>query len=146
VFDVQVPSIESAPLWSFRTLDQNDLGLASALDALRAFVERTGDPNVQQALKRVELQVVPAPSSPSAPAGSLSTVAPLLTGVQSAAGAPAADRQLARDAAAGDPQEAFRSEVKNAVMDAMLDHSRGLDVAPGEWLVVAARSSEDRPP
>src|SRR5207248_1767921 len=59
LFDVEVPSLETAPLWSFRTLDQNDLGLVSALESLRSFIDKTGDLNVQQALKRVELQVAP---------------------------------------------------------------------------------------
>jgi hypothetical protein len=75
-------------------------------------------------------------------------VAPLLAGPRPAGTtAPAPpDRQARGDLGANvDPQEAYRSEIKNALMDAMLDHSRGLDVASGEWLVVAARSSDDRP-
>ena len=31
-------------------------------------------------------------------------------------------------------------------MDAMLDHSRGLEIAPGGWLVVAARRRDERLP
>jgi hypothetical protein len=142
LFDVEVPSLESAPLWSFRTLDQNDLGLVSALDALRTFVEKTGDLNVQQALKRVELQVGPGGTSPS------------LLNVQQVArpdvGAPA----VAPDAAGGrsadrseaNPQEAYRADVKDALMEAMLDYSRGLEIGATEWLTIAARGSDNRPP
>ena len=43
--------------WAVRTLDQNDLGLDSALKQLKAYIEAAGDANSQQALKRVELQV-----------------------------------------------------------------------------------------
>jgi hypothetical protein len=59
-FDVEVPSFFSTLTWSLRTLDQNDLGLDSALRALQSHVKTTGDPNLEQALKRIELQVNPA--------------------------------------------------------------------------------------
>ena len=58
-FDVAVPMLEGSLTWSFRTLDQNNLGLESALTALRSLVEKSGDTNFEQALKRVELQVAP---------------------------------------------------------------------------------------
>jgi hypothetical protein len=57
-FDVIVPSFNTT-LWSFRTLDQNDLGLNSALKALETYIKEKGNPDVQQALRRVELQVNP---------------------------------------------------------------------------------------
>ena len=38
-FDVVVPSLDTTVLWSIRTLDQNDLGLESALKALQAHVK-----------------------------------------------------------------------------------------------------------
>src|SRR4029077_19641419 len=59
-FDVVVPSFYTTLTWSLRTLDQNDLGLDSALRALQAHVKTSGDPNLEQALKRLELQVNPA--------------------------------------------------------------------------------------
>ena len=59
-FDVVVPSFETTWTWSLRTLDQNDLGLDSALRTLQSHIKTAGDPNLEQALKRVELQVNPA--------------------------------------------------------------------------------------
>src|SRR4029077_20673492 len=59
-FDVVVPSFETTLTWSLRTLDQNDLGLESALRTLQSHVKTDGDPDLQQALKRLELQVGPA--------------------------------------------------------------------------------------
>ena len=56
-FDVAVPMLEGSMTWSLRTLDQNNLGLESALTALRSLVEKSGDTNFEQALKRVELEV-----------------------------------------------------------------------------------------
>ena len=59
-FDIDVPSLETTLFSAFRTLDQNGLGVQSALNQLKAFVQSqaAGDVNLQQALKRVELQVV----------------------------------------------------------------------------------------
>jgi hypothetical protein len=124
-FDVVVPNLEGTMPWVFRTLDQTDLGLESALKILREMVEAQGaDPNVQQALKRIELQV--APFGPTA-------------GIQ-----PSPPReQAAPDPALGNPEEAYRAEVMDALKDAMLNHSRGLNLAPGEWLTVGARRDDN---
>src|SRR5205823_1397563 len=66
-FDVTVPSFNATLTWTLRTLDQNDLGLDSALRTLQAHIKSSGDPNLEQALKRVELQVTPASLTRSAP-------------------------------------------------------------------------------
>ena len=58
-FDVEVPSLDGTLTWSLRTLDQNDLGLQSALAVLKTRINPT-DIDLQQALKRIELQVGPA--------------------------------------------------------------------------------------
>jgi hypothetical protein len=75
-FDVEVPSLEGTLPWSFRTLDQNDLGVDNALRTLRSFVEASAanDVNLQQALKRIELQVTPVGGGP------LSTAVPVAGG------------------------------------------------------------------
>jgi hypothetical protein len=44
-----------------------------------------------------------------------------------------------------DPNEEYRSQVRDALIDAMLEHSRGLNIGAGEILTVAARRSDDRP-
>jgi hypothetical protein len=140
-FDVEVPSFFSTLTWSLRTLDQNDLGLDSALRALQSHVKTTGDPNLEQALKRVELQVNPAvltrttvPDVPDARTltGSVATIAP-------ARAAPSDDPILQ------DPNEAYRAEVMQALKDAMLAHSSSLGIAPTEWLTIAAKGNDDRP-
>ena len=53
---------------------------------------------------------------------------------------PAADPTLSN------PAEAYRTEIREALMDAMLEHSRGLGIASGEWLVIAARGNYERAP
>ena len=59
-FDVVVPSFETSWTVALRTLDQNDLGLDSAIRTLQSHVKTAGDPDLEQALKRIELQVNPA--------------------------------------------------------------------------------------
>jgi hypothetical protein len=139
-FDVLVPSFEGTMPWIIRTLDQNDLGLDSALKALKAYVDTAGDTNLEQALKRIELQVSP-----------MSLAAPRLTGTRRAVDSGTAVSQPPTapvtpiDPILKDPQEAYRGEVKRALMDAMLDHSSSLGLVDGEWLTVAARRNDDRP-
>jgi hypothetical protein len=141
-FDVEVPSLEGTLPWSFRTLDQNDLGLDAALQTLRSYVQSAGnDVNLQQALKRVELQVAPmAGISASQP----STAVAVQASGSAPAPAVAAARPMA-DPVLANPDEAYRTEIREALIDAMLEHSRGLGVGANEWLTVAARRSDDRP-
>jgi hypothetical protein len=158
-FDVQVPDLGGTLAWSFRTLDQNNLDLEAALRTLRAYVAQTAanDVNLQQALKRVELQVTPmsvlvqdqqngataVQASGSAGQGSSADALPPPA---PATAAPAAAMPASfDDPVLSDPDEAYRTEIRDALMDAMLEHSRGLGVGPGEWLTVAARRTEVRP-
>jgi hypothetical protein len=150
-FDVIVPSLDGSLTWSLRTLDQNDLGLQSALTVLKTRISPT-DVDVQQALKRIELQVgptlagltVPAPAVPDA-----RNVTGAAAGVADQA-APAAtpappDPPQPPDPILDDPNEAYREEVIQALVDAMLDHSGPLGIGPNEWVTIAARRNEDRP-
>jgi hypothetical protein len=140
-FDVMVPSFETTWTWSLRTLDQNDLGLDSALRTLQTHVRTEGDPSLEQALKRLELQMNPAllarTSVQDAGAARNTTGAAALAG----AGSPAS----ADDAILADPNEAYRAEVTQALKEAMLAHSSSLGIGPAEWLTIAAKGNDDRP-
>jgi hypothetical protein len=153
-FDVAVPMLEGSMLWSLSTLDQNNLGLQSALSSLRSLVEKSGDTNFEQALKRVELQV--APVSLTGPASALMPGARTLTGSAAIApdpapGAPAPAPAVAAPAAPAvvdpildDPVDAFHTEIRDALMNAMLDHGAALRLAPADLFTIAARGSDDR--
>jgi len=144
-FDVAVPSFEASSLvWSLRTLDQNDLGLQRAVTALEEHVKQQGDASLEQALKRLELQVGPvALARVAAPpvAGARTAVGSAATTTADAA----APQATPPDAILVDPNEAYRAEVIQAIKDAMLDHSSSLAIGAGEWLTVAARGNDDRP-
>jgi hypothetical protein len=137
-FDVTVPAFDASMTWSLRTLDQNDLGLESALKAIQTYVKNSGDVNLEQALRRVELQVNPGTlarsATPQQSAGRTVTA--------SAASTPAV---APADPVLVDPNEAYRTEVLQALKDAMLDHSSSLGIGPTEWLTIAAKGNDDRP-
>ena len=140
-FDVVVPSFETSWTIALRTLDQTDLGLESAIRRLQTHIQTSGDPDLVQALKRLELQVNP----------SLVTrvSAPVVAGARqvtaSAASVPADPPQPVDDPILADPNEAYRTEVTQALKDAMLSHSSSLGIAPTEWLTIAAKGNDDRP-
>jgi hypothetical protein len=132
-FDVEVPSLEGTLPWVFQTLNQNDLDLGNALRALRQAAGT--DVNLQQALKRIELQL--APLTPASPAVTIADV-------RSGATVPALPSQPV-DPILNNPNEAYRSAIREALIDAMLEHTRGLGLGPNELLTVAARRTDDRP-
>ena len=141
-FDVEVPSLSfEASLYSaFRTLDENGLGLQNALNQLKTYVQAAGDANLEQALKRVELQVSPAvPSTTVTPASGART----LTGT--GAVLPVAAPPDGGDPILNNPNEAYRQEVTQAVIDAMLDHGGALGISGDEWLTIGERRNEVRP-
>jgi hypothetical protein len=147
-FDVAVPMLEGSLTWSFQTLDQNNLGLESALSALRSLVEKSGDTNFEQALKRVELQVAPVslnvPAPPVVPdARTLTGSAALIPDPAPSTPAPSTAPTFA-DAILADPVEAFRAEIRDSLMNAMLDHGAALRLAPTDVFTIAARGSDDR--
>jgi hypothetical protein len=142
-FDVVVPTFDTTLTWSLRTLDQNDLGLDSALRTLQSHIKTAGDPNLEQALKRVELQVNPAVLART----SLPDVGGARYATGSAATAVDADKpaSLPADPILADPNDAYRTEVLQALKDAMLAHSSALNIGPNEWLTIAAKGNDDRP-
>src|SRR5438552_15923696 len=131
-FDVIVPPFETETTlsWSIRTLDQNALGLDSALKALEAHVKSQGDTDLEQALRRVELQVNPAMLA--------AQTAPAISGARNATGSAAAIDAAAPadtppDPLLNDPNEAYRTEVIAALKDAMLAHSSSLAIGENDW-------------
>src|SRR6185436_19950914 len=100
---------------------------------LQTHVKTAGDPDLEQALKRVELQmpgVVARTASLRAPSGAREATGSAAS-VQPDAAAPAGDPILS-DPILSDPNEAYRSEVTTALKDAMLSHSSSLSIGPNE--------------
>jgi hypothetical protein len=141
-FNVEVPSLETTMTWAVRTLDQNDLGLDNALKAVKAHIQASGDANLEQAWRRLELQVAPLGSPSGTPTGTAAVSALTLSG--SAAAASDAAPEPA-DPILSNPEEVFRAEVVQSLIDSMLDHSAALGIGSDEWLTIGARRNEVRP-
>lgn len=135
-FDVEVPGLPLSLVWSMRVMER-DLDVGSSFELMRRAVASIGDPaarrDAEQALRRIELEVgLPAGSS-SAGTGSAAAAVEANAVLPGGAEAPA-DR-------IGDPNAAYTAEVQAALVDAMLDYSGRIGLAPEEWLTIAARDS-----
>ena len=93
----------------------------------------------EQSLRRLQAQVGPVPAlADPAAAGERG-----LLRAAAAGAAPAADAiapvpmPIMRD-----PGGAYRDAIKSALIDAMLEHSRGMSLRPDEWLSVAAHRGD----
>ena len=134
-FDVEVPTMSASAVWSMITV-QRDVQVANSLDSLRRALEAMPDgPKVQeaqQALQRVARQVgpIPQPQAPPVPGAGVTQASALVQAL------PEAQEPM------DDPDRQYTDAVKASLIDAMLDHSLSMDLAPDEWLTVAARQSE----
>jgi hypothetical protein len=138
-FDVDVPAMRKSLIWTVQMLEQNDRGLGSELATLKRIAATVDNPaarrELQQTLQRIETQVSP-PRTSAPPAGS--TVAAMSE--PGAGRVPAVSPDNAQRAAIlEDPGAVYTTEVKDALVDIMVDYGGALPVAPNEWLTVAAR-------
>jgi len=158
-FDVEVPSLNGSLTVSLRTLEQNDLSVQNALNTLRTKIDPS-DSELQQALQRVALRVnAPATATPVSASEPRRAAAPTLPNPRRP-GTSTTDRQVTAaalvptakpveaaepvDNILENPNEAYRTEVLQALSDAMLDYSGALPITDGEWLTIAARGVYDR--
>ncbi len=140
-FDVEVPTMSASAVWSMITV-QRDVQVANSLESLRRALEAMPDgPKVQeaeQALQRVARQVGPIPQPQPQQAQVPALPGAGVTQASAVVQTPAEPPQEPMD----DPDRQYTDAVKSALVDAMLDHSLSMDLAPDEWLTVAARQSE----
>ena len=133
-FDVEVPGLPLSMAWSMRVIER-DLNIGASLAMLRRHFETLADAQarqeVDQALRRIELEVGPA--APPGPAAARRPGA----GTVSAATVDAAPTVASRRAE--DPGEQYTTLVKDTLVEAMLDYSGRVGVGADEWLTVAAR-------
>jgi hypothetical protein len=146
-FDVEVPGVRPSLAWSLRTMNETAALFARDLQQVRAqLAQSVPDPQrrveMERVLARIQAQVAPTAAPPPARTADRT--------VASAALAPQAEAQVApapvaaapaRPAPTVDPGEVFTQSVKTALIDAMLENSGSLIIAPEEWLTVAARDN-----
>lgn len=139
-FHVEIPEMQQSLVMSITTLER-DLDVANAIESLRRFVgaapDAAGKPQAEQALRRLELQVGPVPelADPTGPVARDIVRSADTATVSDAVPPPALP--IMRD-----PNAAYRDAIRRALVEAMLDHSRGMNIRPDEWLTVAAHRGD----
>ena len=142
-FDVEVPQLRLSMAWALRYMvDQNGVTAGAAVSDLRSFVsQQVRDPRdrerLERALQRIEAQVGPAVPRQATGAAAATRVADQVTSNQPALIGPAQVDQVVID----DPNEAFTREVKEALVEAMIENSGPIAIGPEEYLTVAARDN-----
>ncbi len=146
-FDVEVPALRESLAWSFRVLNQGSGDLARSLERVRNLLKLLSDDKLRATLEAELAELEGRVVVPSAP--------PRLAGAPTAMGSVSAQALVEPDPMRGqsvggggvdDPVAEYTAEVKQALVDAMLDHSGSLTLGPDEWLTVAARDAEGLAP
>jgi hypothetical protein len=155
-FDVEVPGVRPSLAWSLRTMNETAAMFARELAQVRAQLQRAvNDPGqrveMDRVLARIQAQMAPGSPGPSAgagaPNGRVSAAAITAQSLDVTAAAPSAPpTQPAAPGASStglnvEPGEVFTQAVASALIDAMLENSGSLVIAPNEWLTVAARDN-----
>jgi hypothetical protein len=163
-FDVQVPSMSQSMMWSMRMmLDQDDAATKNAINNIRKITQGIDPANraaLERSLKQLEIQAAPgtawqrASGNGDDPVVSPGVIIPQDntggTGAASAAGISVQPQAPSRPPLpdwAQDPNSinrAYTEAVTRALVDAILDYSTPMQLAPDQWLTVAARDNEGR--
>ena len=144
-FDVEVPTLRPSMIWSMRTLTQSAPEMARAVPMLKKFTQEQNDQSARRALEHV-VRMVEAQATPLGGQVQATVVAGDATGAQpaapSSAGA-AVTTTVNPYVDLPDPAQAYETEVKRAIADAMLDYGTTLNISDSDVLAIAARSNED---
>jgi hypothetical protein len=138
-FDVEVPGLPPSMTWSLRIIARNnDAAILRDLSDLRALVTRSvtdekARAEVQNRIVRLQQRIVGVPPEIGGAAQPGQTVR-AVSGVDSV-GLPA-------EVDTREPDEIYTVEVKNALVNAILNQGTAIPMAPDETLTVAARGSD----
>jgi hypothetical protein len=141
-FDVEVPQVRPSLAWSLRTMNETAGLIARDFERMRVqILQAVPDPQqraeVDRQLLRIQRQMAPpqapAQGAPAQADARASVTAQTIERPAAAAASPAA--------ALRDPGQAYTQAVASALIDAMLENSGSLVIAPTEWLTVAARDN-----
>jgi hypothetical protein len=144
-FDVEVPAMRLSMAWALRyVVDQNGVTAGAAVADLRSFVtQQARDPRdrekLERALQRIEAQV--GPSVPRTAAAANAAAATRVADQVPSTGAALIGPSQVDPLIIEDPNEAFTREVKDALVEAMIENSGPIAIGTEEYLVVAARDN-----
>ncbi|WP_239490001.1 hypothetical protein [Luteitalea sp. TBR-22] len=139
-FSVEVPRLSESVNWALRVLsqDRDERVLASLQKLASAEQDPIVRADLERAMRTVQLQlaVVAPPPGSQTPAPRRASQA-AADGPPSAAGA----NQAPAAEPTPDPSAVYEAEVKQALVDAMLDYAGSLPLGATEWVTVAARDA-----
>ncbi len=155
-FDVRVPMMRQSMVWSMRMMmEQNDANTQATINEIRKGMQGITDPatraQMEAAIRRLEKQVPGAVRDPQVQpglvvpdAGAPGVGAAAAAGVTNAANTRPVNAAAVDPAWVKDPNRAYTEAVTRALVDAMIDYSTPMALAPEQWLTVAARDDEGR--
>jgi hypothetical protein len=135
-FDVEVPALRLPVTWPLRYMFRDNRETVAIVNELRSLMADS-EPRQQERIARVLRQLEQQGQMPGGVRGSTAragTAPALQVGGQPDPGA------------YDDPEEHYTREVKASLVDAMIEYSGPIGVAPEEWLTVAARDNVPRDP
>jgi hypothetical protein len=142
-FYVEIPEMQQSLVMSISALER-DTAVSSTLESLRRTVSGMPDGalklQAEQALKALQYQVGPLPQVAELQSAATRDVLRAADAVP--IGEPVAAASADPMTILRDPQAAYRDAIKLALVDAMLEHSRGMNIQPDEWLSVAAQRGD----
>jgi hypothetical protein len=164
-FDVDVPAMRRSLMWTFQVLNAaGGPNVDTYLRRLRQEAQSVENPAVaarlQQTILQLEREIGPTSGrpgpgaarasarpglrtepgeSPSPAASGSAATTPASPGIEDAL---APDLTPGQAAILDDPGLAYTTEVKNALIEAMIEYSAPIPLAADQWLTVAARDQE----
>jgi hypothetical protein len=157
-FDVDVPAMRHSMAWTFRTLDRGGQKLQADINTMKRNLQYVRDPqahrDMEAAIARMERLVGPPMPPPNMEPGAMPPPGPPVVQTASASVEPAAAPAPAPASvpASGDsgapsvlddPGAAYTTEVKTALVDAMLEYGTSIPIGDSEFLTIAARDNND---
>jgi len=140
-FDVDVPPMRRSLMWSARVLDQGEHGDDAVLQEFKRWAANIDDPATRrQMLEMVgqyEREHPPFAAGPPGAAPGTSGATPVSSGSRPVRTPPAQPQPVLED-----PGQIYTYEVKDALVNAMIDYGTPIPLAPGDYLTVAARDQE----
>ena len=158
-FDVGVPVLHQSMVWSLRTmLGQDEQGLNQTIEFLRQQAKAARNPGersaIENTISRLELQ-----RNPFGMQGQITQLAlPRTPGADATLGATVSNSEVPPAVTEPSPRtidikywsdpnainRAYTDSVQRALIDAMIDFSLPISIAPDEFLTVAARDNMPR--
>jgi len=146
-FDVEVPGVQLSVAWPLRALINDTRAASALLGDLKTLLVRVSPQErdaLMQVVRQLEMTLPPAP--PTVARGGGATLSAAALAGDAAPPVPPPPVTPVDPDVLDDPYTAWRREVKNALVEAMLENSGPLEIRADEWLTVAAQGSAPQDP